>query len=168
MSSTLTGTTNTDVTNSVSDLPTNQPSNISMSSVSATVQSRSIRNPYVNTKPKMNSSFPLKPQGWATVDDVRDNENTKTNNLSSFDFVISSFGPTCVFCPRCNSPVLQKGRQLSKIKLIHTMRVPRFVQGLSLKCSLLSCNFGFTSYQKNYVDTLPSVFKSQLNAIIDG
>ncbi len=115
----------------------------------------------------MNSSFPLKPQGWTTINDVLDNENTKTNILSSFDFVLSSFGPTSGFCPRCNSPVLQKGQQLSKVKLIHTMRVPHFVQSLLLKCSSLSCNFGLTSYQKDYVDTLPSVFKSQLNAIVD-
>lgn len=76
------------------------------------------------------------------------------------------FGPTSGKCPKCGGPVVSKCQQLSKVKIVHTNSVPQFIQELSMKCA--GCDFGFTSYNKDYVDTLLQCIKFKLSTIIDG
>jgi hypothetical protein len=116
-----------------------------------------------NTEPK---NFPTKPNGRSTVDDAHDVFNKKPNNVSPLNFVITSFGPTCGKCPKCNGQIVSKCQQLSKIKIVHTDTISWFMQGLLLNCYV--CDFGFTSYNKDYADTLPQHIGIELNAKVAG
>jgi hypothetical protein len=100
--------------------PPQNPNSAVSSSMEEVKAPRTVVNPYLKSSASKATcvmeptNFPTKPHGWNTVDDVRDVFNKKTNNASPFDFVITSFGPTCGKCPKCGGSVVSKSQQLSK------------------------------------------------------
>jgi hypothetical protein len=69
-------------------------------------------------------------------------------------------------CPHCKSTPLNKHTLNTKIKLVHTLHDPHFIQGIGMQCD--KCNGPGWHYEKTYVETLPKRQQQQLNAIIVG
>lgn len=83
------------------------------------------------------------------------------------EFDLLLFGPVDGKCPHCGGTPKDNGRNIS-IKTIHTSCLPRFVQGMGLRCTSTSCGKTWQSFEKGYVDTLPKQTRGKLNAIIVG
>jgi hypothetical protein len=70
-------------------------------------------------------------------------------------------------CPHCHSTPSSKHKLNTKVKIIHTLGEPRFVQGIGMFCD--RCNgAGWQSYEQTYVDMLTKQQKQKLNAVIVG
>lgn len=111
------------------------------------------------------TNFPTKPDRWSDVQEIRDQCNSK-KSPEPYGFTLESFGPTCGSCVKCGGVMEPKRQTVSKVKTIHTLCIPRFVQGICLKCS--RCQHAITTYNKDYVDPLSLPLQNQLDAIVVG
>lgn len=90
-----------------------------------------------------------KPAGLG-VNDVRNKSGVIKKQKGRYDLEV--FGPTNGKCPHCESPNIEAGNVNPCVKTIFTLRGPRFVQGIGLKCKDCSGS-QWQSFEKTYVDT---------------
>ena len=85
---------------------------------------------------------------------------------NKFDLLV--FGYTCGKCPHCGGSNITDTTP-GKVKIVHTLKEPRFVQGLGMKCNNPDCDGkGWQTYESTYVATLPPRLQKDLNALIVG
>eukprot|EP00956_Cyclotella_meneghiniana_P042009 scaffold248301_cov116-Cyclotella_meneghiniana.AAC.1 len=121
--------------------------------------------PYQDPTVSISVPIPQKPTAFKSLADVQG--RTKTyHNERTFDLTV--FGPTCGKCYKCGSNPSTQCKLNVSLKLIHTDRLPRYVQGVGMRCSNEQCNGTWQSFEKSYVDTLPKHIQMMLNAIIVG
>jgi hypothetical protein len=110
----------------------------------------------------VNFAIPKKPLPRTTISDVR-HKRTIFKSAGYYDLEV--FGFVNGKCPHCHSTPSSKHKLNTKVKIIHTLGEPRFVQGIGMFCD--RCNgAGWQSYEQTYVDTLAKQQKQKLNAVI--
>lgn len=116
---------------------------------------------------KVPHKFPQKPEARTSIMDLR---NTKKifPGKTARDFPLQAFAYTNGHCIRCGRKSIKQEAQAvnTSIKIVHTDKIPRFVQGVGLECNL--CGATFQSYNYDYVITLPPSQKKELDAMIVG
>lgn len=140
-------------------------SNYSRMSSSSSITNTSSTN---DSSPSVEVPFliPGIPKARTTLDDVK-NKCMIYPGKKGKEFDLLVFGLTNGNCPHCSiGRPKPKIRLNSSVKIIHTLNVPRFVQGVGMNCN--KCDQPFQSYEKGYVSTLPKHQQSTLNAIICG
>lgn len=117
--------------------------------------------------------LPEKPQPRRSIPDVRNKTKTYVGKTKVVDgieykieFDLTVFGHTEGRCPHCNGKPSNRHDLNLSPKIIHTLDLPRYVQGIGMKCS--ECRGTWQTYEKGYVDTLPKFRKKELNAVIVG
>lgn len=105
------------------------------------------------------------PQNPRKIADVR-NICATSKEKNKFDLLV--FGYTCGNCPHCGGNNISDTTP-GKVKIVHTLKEPRFVQGLGMKCNNPKCDGrGWQTYESTYVATLPPRLQKDLNALIVG
>ena len=103
--------------------------------------------------------IPVKPRPRDSVIEVRDIKHYKA------EYDLTVFGYTSGKCPcGCVGGKPQYNGLNKKLKIVHTLDEPRYVQGVGMKCS--TCGKTWQSFEKSYVDTLPKRMRMELNAVI--
>ena len=112
--------------------------------------------------------IPEVPKAKKSISDVSDKTHTysvkPTGSRAVFDLTV--FGHTDGKCPHCGGIPTTLSHLSAWVKIIHTIHLPRFVQGARMSCS--RCNATWQTYEKGYVDTLPKSKQMELNAVIVG
>ena len=112
--------------------------------------------------------IPSKPQPRKSIQEVRDRnyvwKGKKDDSSAEFDLAV--FAWTDGKCPHCKGRPSNQHKLNTWVKIIHTLDEPRFVQGIGMNCE--ACGMSWQTYEKGYVDTLPSHRQKELNAIIVG
>ena len=84
-------------------------------------------------------------------------------------FDLLKFGPTWGRCPYCGGYDIVGTTVNDKVKLIRTLKIPRFVQGMGMKCNNTDCTGkGWQTVESTYVATLPPRDQKALNAQVAG
>jgi hypothetical protein len=84
-------------------------------------------------------------------------------------FDLLKFGPTWGRCPYCGGYDIVGTTVNDKVKLIRTLKMPRFVQGMGMKCIYTDCTGkGWQTVESTYVATLPPRDQKALNAQVAG
>lgn len=111
-----------------------------------------------------NFAIPKKPLPRTTINDVR-HKHTVYKSAGYYDLEV--FGFVDGKCPHCHRSPSSKHTINTKIKIIHTLGEPRFVQGIGMFCDHCK-GTGWQTYEQTYVDTLTKEQKQKLNAVIVG
>ena len=110
--------------------------------------------------------IPQKPQPMRSKFEV---ENVSNTIIKKGYFDLTIFAYSSGRCPHCNSTDIVSTSINSRLKIIHTLKKPRFIQGCGMKCNNPGCNGrGWQTYESTYVATLKKHLQQELNAIIVG
>eukprot|EP00956_Cyclotella_meneghiniana_P000153 scaffold228_cov56-Cyclotella_meneghiniana.AAC.8 len=121
---------------------------------------------------RVETKFPNFPIRKTAVDDILGRTTPfrsilpgKTS-ISPHDFPCEVFASLAGSCPRCNCSIKDKGQLTSRIKMIHTLNLPKFAQGLLISCS--KCTWKGLFFSKEYTATLPLKEQHRFGAVIVG
>ena len=108
--------------------------------------------------------IPKKPQPMRSKFEV---ENVSNTIIKKGYFNLTIFAYSSGRCPHCNSNDIVSTSINGRLKIIHTLKEPRFIQGCGMKCNNPNCNGrGWQTYESTYVATLKKHLQQELNAII--
>jgi len=114
------------------------------------------------------SHWPQKPVPKLGRKDIQ-NQTTNYPGATKYDFDLIPFGPLDGKCvhPGCNGHVVYHTRN-DRLKMILTDGLPRWVQGVGLKCQNNKDHSQFQSFRREYVETVSPEERERLSATVIG